>query len=76
MDELQERLIEYEAAHARVWQALKSVFPIGAKVFVTQDLRSLTGRVESYVADAPDRLVVSFEKHRATVFLSRIRLAK
>jgi len=74
MDELQERLMEYEAAHSRAWQALKAVFPIGSEVFVTMDLRSLTGRVESYVADAPDRLMISFNSQPMTVvFLSRIR---
>jgi hypothetical protein len=78
MEELQERLMEYEAANSRVWQTLKAVFPIGAKVFVTQaNLRSLIGRVESYVVDAPDRLVIAFESHpTSVVFLSRIRLVE
>jgi len=77
MEELQERLMEYEAANSRVWQTLKAVFPIGTKVFVTKDLRSLTGRVESYIADAPDRLLISFAAQpAAVVFLSRIRLTE
>ena len=76
MSELKETLIEYKTANSRVWQALKAVFPIGKKVSVTQDLRSLMGRVESYIADAPDRLVISFAKQpTAVVFLSQIRHA-
>lgn len=76
MSELNERLKEYKTANSRVWQALKAVFPIGTKVSVTQDLRSLMGRVESYIADAPDRLVISFAKQpTAVVFLSQIRHA-
>lgn len=73
IEELQSRLMEYEAASSRVWQTLKAVFPLNSSVKVSGE-NVLVGTVKSYVADAPDRLLIEFAHGQSdVVFLSRVR---